>query len=104
MRKRAAEGVYTEWDTLQEDMRTMFTNAMTFNPFETLYHKQVCSLASEEAKKRGAHDREARGPSEGCETLKWRHELHACTPSFCQEGSSSSNGDTSFLHRRQRRC
>lgn len=41
MRKRHAEGVYTEWDMLQEDMRTMFNNAMTFNPPETLYHKQV---------------------------------------------------------------
>jgi Bromodomain len=41
MRQRHAEGAYTEWDSLQEDMRTMFSNAMSFNPPETLYHKQV---------------------------------------------------------------
>jgi Bromodomain len=43
MRRRHAEGVYTTWDGLQEDMRTMFNNAMNFNPPETLYHKQVDS-------------------------------------------------------------
>ncbi len=42
MRGRHAEGgAYETWDALAEDMRTMFNNAMTFNPPDTLYHKQV---------------------------------------------------------------
>ncbi len=41
MRGRHAEGAYKTWDALAEDMRVMFNNAMTFNPPDTLYHKQV---------------------------------------------------------------
>lgn len=29
------------WSELQQDMETMFTNAMTYNPAETFVHKQV---------------------------------------------------------------
>lgn len=29
------------WTELQQDMETMFTNAMTYNPAETFVHKQV---------------------------------------------------------------
>lgn len=47
MRQKHAEGAYPTWDALQADMRTMFANAMAFNPPETLYHKQVGARLAE---------------------------------------------------------
>lgn len=36
------------WSELQQDMETMFTNAMTYNPAETFVHKQVLPIPSED--------------------------------------------------------
>lgn len=32
---------YTTWNDLKEDVTLMFTNAMTYNTPDTVYHKQV---------------------------------------------------------------
>eukprot|EP00884_Botryococcus_braunii_P012083 jgi/Botrbrau1/20876/Bobra.0135s0010.2 len=37
-------GEYTTWNCLKEDMTLMFTNAMTYNTPDTVYHKQAKSL------------------------------------------------------------
>ena len=44
IRSKLAAGDYdTEkaWADLQQDMETMFTNAMTYNPAESFVHKQA---------------------------------------------------------------
>ena len=47
IRAKLAAGEYDgdkAWDDLQQDMATMFTNAMTYNPPDTFVHKQVRRL------------------------------------------------------------
>jgi len=49
IRAKLAAGEYDgdrAWDDLQQDMATMFTNAMTYNPPDTFVHKQVGTLAA----------------------------------------------------------
>ena len=41
MTARFEKGEYKNWDTLQEDLETIFKNAMTFNLPVTPYHKKV---------------------------------------------------------------
>lgn len=41
MRGLCESGHYTSWDILQDDVETMFRNAMTFNRPETPFYKQV---------------------------------------------------------------
>ena len=44
IRSKLAAGDYDKesaWTELQQDMETMFTNAMTYNPAETFVHKQA---------------------------------------------------------------
>ena len=51
IRSKLMEGDYDKesaWSELQQDMETMFTNAMTYNPAETFVHKQVPHTAATE--------------------------------------------------------
>ncbi|BDA45471.1 probable Bromodomain-containing protein 9 at N-terminal half [Coccomyxa sp. Obi] len=47
MTARFEKGEYKDWDTLQEDLETIFKNAMTFNLPVTPYHKKAKILLSE---------------------------------------------------------
>lgn len=46
MTARFEKGEYKDWDTLQEDLETIFKNAMTFNLPVTPYHKKVGTMHS----------------------------------------------------------
>ncbi len=47
MTARFEKGEYKDWDTLQEDLETIFKNAMTFNLPVTSYHKKVGTMHSQ---------------------------------------------------------
>lgn len=44
MHARFEKGHYISWDALQDDLETIFTNAMTFNLPVTPYHKKVPTI------------------------------------------------------------
>ncbi|KAK9830677.1 hypothetical protein WJX74_002035 [Apatococcus lobatus] len=44
IRAQLEAGFYRSWDTLMEDMETMFNNAMIYNTDDTVFHQQAKSL------------------------------------------------------------
>lgn len=44
VRENLAAGKYVKWQLLEEDMMTMFQNAMTYNSPSTTFHKQAKTL------------------------------------------------------------
>lgn len=44
VRENLAAGKYVRWHLLEEDMMTMFQNAMTYNSPSTTFHKQAKTL------------------------------------------------------------
>ena len=46
--RQVAAGVYASWGTFLADLELMFTNALKYNPPDTIYHKQVQAQAHDE--------------------------------------------------------
>ena len=42
MRERLEKYEYPSWQPVQEDLETMFNNAMVYNPPASPYHLKVC--------------------------------------------------------------
>ena len=42
VRKRLEKYEYSSWQPVQEDLETMFNNAMVYNPPTSPYHLKVC--------------------------------------------------------------